>query len=230
MSPRTAEKDRAIDPLSGKKFARKRARTGFEPNGQADGRQPFMPRVSYNPCLLMLPFGFAHARRMRPLSVGRLDNAFHPATDHHAMVLNTCKEITVVWSGMVNRKRRRRRLSCWRSGARPHPLVGRLCRSTTTSACSPFRPEVRQALGFERGTIRLAYHTQGVESGRDTPATETGNRDRGHPEMIQAGEEAFWKYADLEFTDSAVTVELIFMARASVSPSQRIGQQSSPSV
>jgi hypothetical protein len=61
-------------------FARKRARSGFEPLGIADGRQPFMPRVSHNPCLLMLPFCFAHARRMPPLSVGRLDNAFHPAT------------------------------------------------------------------------------------------------------------------------------------------------------
>jgi hypothetical protein len=33
-------------------FARKRARTGFEPFGIADGRQPFMPRVSLEP----LPF------------------------------------------------------------------------------------------------------------------------------------------------------------------------------
>jgi hypothetical protein len=43
------EKDRPIDPMSGKKFARKRARTGFEPLGIADGRQPFMPRVSHEP-------------------------------------------------------------------------------------------------------------------------------------------------------------------------------------
>jgi hypothetical protein len=28
----------------------------------------------------MLPFRFAHPMRMRPLSVGRVDNAFHPAT------------------------------------------------------------------------------------------------------------------------------------------------------
>jgi hypothetical protein len=37
------EKDRPIDPTSGKKFARKRARSGVEPR-QADGRQPFMPQ------------------------------------------------------------------------------------------------------------------------------------------------------------------------------------------
>jgi hypothetical protein len=79
--------------MSGKKFARKRARTGFEPNRQTDGRQPFMPRVSHNPCLLMLPFHFAHARRMRPLSVGRVESAFDPATDHYQMILNTVKAI-----------------------------------------------------------------------------------------------------------------------------------------
>ena len=38
------EKDRPIDPTSGKKFARKRARTGFEPLGVADGRQPSLPQ------------------------------------------------------------------------------------------------------------------------------------------------------------------------------------------
>ena len=72
-----------------------KARTGFGPNGQADGRQPFMPRVSHNPCLLMLPFRFAHAMRMRPLSVGRVDNAFHPATGSHAMVWLFCKEFSL---------------------------------------------------------------------------------------------------------------------------------------
>ena len=64
----------------------------FRAFGQADGRQPFMPRVSHNPCLLMLPFRFAHAMRMRPLSVGRLDSAFHPATDHYRNVQTFCKE------------------------------------------------------------------------------------------------------------------------------------------
>jgi hypothetical protein len=28
----------------------------------------------------MLPFRFAHAMRMRPLSVGRIESAFYPAT------------------------------------------------------------------------------------------------------------------------------------------------------
>ena len=55
------------------------------------------------------PFRFAHARRMRPLSVGRVQNAFHPARDHRAMILNVCEEIAVVWLSMVNRERPRRR-------------------------------------------------------------------------------------------------------------------------
>jgi hypothetical protein len=79
MSPRTEDKDRPIDPMSGNKFARKRPEpvSGFGNSGRA--QKPFMPRVSHDPCVLMLPFRFAHAKRMRPLSVGRLDNAFHPA-------------------------------------------------------------------------------------------------------------------------------------------------------
>jgi hypothetical protein len=47
-----ADKDRPVDPMSGKNTpAWKRARSGVEP-WQADGRQPFMPlRVSHDPCL-----------------------------------------------------------------------------------------------------------------------------------------------------------------------------------
>ena len=41
---------------------------------------------------LPYPFGFAHARRLRPLSVGRLENACHPATDHHSEIPILCKE------------------------------------------------------------------------------------------------------------------------------------------
>ena len=49
--------------------------------------------------------------------VGRVDNAFHPATMIIiAMIPILCKAISLT---MVNRKRYRRRLSCWRSGARP---------------------------------------------------------------------------------------------------------------
>jgi hypothetical protein len=54
-----AEKDRPIDPTSGKKFARKRARSGFEP-WQADGRQPFVPEdYLTTPAFESYPFGFA---------------------------------------------------------------------------------------------------------------------------------------------------------------------------
>ena len=133
-----AGKDRPIDPMSGKKFARKRARTGFEPLDKRTGASPSCLRVSHNPCLLMVPFGFAHARRMRPLSVGRLENALIQRRDHHAMALSTCKEITVEWSGIVNRKRRRRRLSRRRSGA-PLNLTGRA------------RPLLRRARDARRG-------------------------------------------------------------------------------
>jgi hypothetical protein len=42
----------------------------------ADGRQPFMPQSRSRPLpLKTYPFRFAHTRRMRPLSVGRPDNA-----------------------------------------------------------------------------------------------------------------------------------------------------------
>ena len=96
-SPRTRDKDRLIDPMSGIEFARKRARTGFEPLRIANGRQPFMPlRVSHDPCLQNLSLRFAHARRMRPLSVGRLDDAFHPATPHHCGIPGVCKLISLI--------------------------------------------------------------------------------------------------------------------------------------
>ena len=56
-----ADKDRPIDPTSGKNYVRlNKARTGFEPNGQADGRQPFMPaNVSRTPVFETYPFGCA---------------------------------------------------------------------------------------------------------------------------------------------------------------------------
>ena len=48
------------------------------------GRAPALPCLKSIPrCLpLSLSLAFAHARRMRPLSVGRVENAFPPATDH----------------------------------------------------------------------------------------------------------------------------------------------------
>ena len=46
------------------------------------GRAPALPAVEYltNP-RLAYPFGFAIARRMRPLAVGRVPSAFHPTTE-----------------------------------------------------------------------------------------------------------------------------------------------------
>ena len=46
------------------------------PMDKRTGASPSCLRVSHNPCLLMLPFRFAHARRMRPLSVGRMTTPF----------------------------------------------------------------------------------------------------------------------------------------------------------
>ena len=100
MSPRTVDKGRPIDPMSGIKFARKRPEPVSSPMDKADGRQPLMPRVSHNPCPLMLPFRFAHAMRMRPLSVGRVESAFHPAMDYCAIILIVSKgssEKSTIW-------------------------------------------------------------------------------------------------------------------------------------
>jgi hypothetical protein len=82
-SPRTGEKDRPTDPTSGKKFARKRARTGSEPI-QADGRQPFIASRSISRSLPSspIPSVWPIARCMRPLSVGRVEHASHPAKNH----------------------------------------------------------------------------------------------------------------------------------------------------
>ena len=59
------------------------ARSGFEPMDKRTGASPSCLKSISRPLpSKTYPFRFAHARRMRPLSVGRLDNAFHPATDH----------------------------------------------------------------------------------------------------------------------------------------------------
>ena len=76
-------------------FARKRARTGFEPLDKRTGASPSCRECLLNPCLLMLPFRFAHPMRIRPLSVGRVDNAFHPATGSHSIVRLFCKEFSL---------------------------------------------------------------------------------------------------------------------------------------
>ena len=95
-------KDRPIDPTSGMDTPASPSPNRFRAL-QADGRQPFMPRVSHNPSLLMLPFCFAHAMRMRPLSVGRVESAFHPAMDHYDVISSLCKEIAAMAAMMVNR-------------------------------------------------------------------------------------------------------------------------------
>jgi hypothetical protein len=61
--------------MSGKNSPAKRARTGFE-RSEAGGRQPFMPRVSHDPCLLMLPFRFAQSEANAAAFVGRVTTPF----------------------------------------------------------------------------------------------------------------------------------------------------------
>ena len=62
----------------------------------ASGQAPALHalRLSHNPCLETYPFDFACARPMRPLSVGRLENAFHQAKHHPIIVPISCKEIS----------------------------------------------------------------------------------------------------------------------------------------
>jgi hypothetical protein len=96
MSPGTEDprKDRPIDPMCGKNYVRlKRARSRFEPNGQADGRQPFMPAsVSRRLSLSLIPSVAPVRGGLRPLFVGRVENAFHPAKNYHRMIPFCCKE------------------------------------------------------------------------------------------------------------------------------------------
>jgi hypothetical protein len=132
-----AEKDRPIDPTSGKNSpAWNVARTGFEPDGKS-GRAPALhASKSISPSLPLktYPFRFAHARRMRPLSVGRVTTPFIQQHDHHSMIHIHCKAIAEIWligNGGAGAYRA--------GGQRFVPLlVGRLCRSTKTLRCSPF--------------------------------------------------------------------------------------------
>ena len=88
-----AEKDRPIDPMSGKNSPAK------GPNrfrALASGRAPALHAANVSqplPFDASLPFRTCEANAAA--FVGRVDNAFHPATDHYPMVLNTCTEITV---------------------------------------------------------------------------------------------------------------------------------------
>ena len=92
-----AEKDRPIDPTSGKNSpASKEPEPVSEPI-QADGRQPFMPQEYLTtPAFNLIPSVSLITRRMRPLSVGRFDNAFHPAINHNSMFHTMCKAIAKI--------------------------------------------------------------------------------------------------------------------------------------
>jgi hypothetical protein len=72
-------------------FARKRARTGFEPNRKADRRQPFMPRMSLEPLPFDASLPFCPCDANATAFVERIERAFHPAMDHHDMITVMCK-------------------------------------------------------------------------------------------------------------------------------------------
>ena len=69
------------------------ARTGFETNGQADRRQPFMPKSISRPLpSILIPSVSPIARRMRPLSVGRsLRTPFIQRPTTYSMAPSFCK-------------------------------------------------------------------------------------------------------------------------------------------
>ncbi|SRR5271157_1628520 len=72
--------------------------------GHADGRQPFMPASVSQPLpLRLIPLSFRPCEAVAAAFRRARDNAFIQRRDHHAAVLDTCKAITVVWLGMVNR-------------------------------------------------------------------------------------------------------------------------------
>ena len=91
-------------------FARKKSPNRFSSLCKRTGASPSCRECLLNPCLLMLPFRFAHAMRMRRFPSGVL-RAPRPAMDHYDIIMIPCKEIAVMAAMMVNRKRRRRRLS-----------------------------------------------------------------------------------------------------------------------
>ncbi len=92
------EKDRPIDPMSGKNSPASPSPNRFLANGQADGRQPFMPQEYLTtPAFEDLSLPFRPCEADAAALVGRLDNAFHPATDHHSRIPIICKAIAVIW-------------------------------------------------------------------------------------------------------------------------------------
>jgi hypothetical protein len=74
------------------------ARTGFGPNGQTDGRQPFMPQEYLTtPAFEDLSLLFRSCEAGAAALVGRVDNAFHPATDRDSIVPTLCKSTAIIW-------------------------------------------------------------------------------------------------------------------------------------
>jgi hypothetical protein len=64
----------------------------FRAFGQADGRQPFMPRVSHEPLPLDASLPFCPCDANAAAFRQARDSAFHPATCHRAIVSTLCKE------------------------------------------------------------------------------------------------------------------------------------------
>jgi hypothetical protein len=91
-----AEKDRPIDPMSGKNSPASPSPNRFEP-WQADGRQRFMPQEYLTTLpLKTCPFRFAHARRMRALLSGALRAPFIQQRTYNSRISVLCKAIASI--------------------------------------------------------------------------------------------------------------------------------------
>ena len=97
-------------------FARKRARTGFEPKDKRTAASPSCPRVSHDPCLLIFSLRFRPCEADAAAFRRAHENALHPATGSLSRGSNSCKAITLIWLVWLIEKGARR-LSRWRSGA-----------------------------------------------------------------------------------------------------------------
>jgi hypothetical protein len=78
------EKTRPIDPMSGKNTsASKKRPIRLEPLHKRTGASPSCPKSVSRPLPLTLVPSVCLLMRMRPLFVGRVECAFHPAINHH---------------------------------------------------------------------------------------------------------------------------------------------------
>ena len=94
VSETEVRKKRAIDPTSGKNSSAPRARSGSSLwRGRAPALHAFRSISRTLP--LLIPSVSLIARRMRPLSVGRVENAFHPAMSYHSEISEFCKEFAL---------------------------------------------------------------------------------------------------------------------------------------